>query len=89
MKRLILIMAVWLLPVSANAQLRLDFDADAYYDAPQASASVTADHPPSTTETSPDKARAVRHGERTVMLANGVSAAPGNKAKLAAARNPY
>ncbi len=88
MKRFLLIMAAWLLPASANAQMRLDFDADAYYDPPATSASLSDRHPASTTETSPDKARSVRHGERTVMLANGASAASGNTTKLAAAQNP-
>lgn len=88
MKKLLLIMAAWFLPVSANAQsMRLDFDADAYYDPPAASATATAELPASS-ETGTDKARAVRHGERTVMVANGVAATPGKNARLAA-QNPY
>lgn len=87
MKRVLLIMAAWLLPVSANAQLYASFDDDFYDDAP-ASSSASDDRGASTTETSQDKARAVRLGERTVVLANSVSAAPGNNAKLAAAQNP-
>jgi hypothetical protein len=89
MKKLLFIMAVWLLPVSANAQsMRLDFDADAYYDPPASAAAATAEQSAAPTATSSDKARTVRHGERTVMVANGVSAAPGTKTKLAA-QNPY
>ena len=87
MKKLLFIMAVWLLPVSANAQsMRLDFDADAYYDPPAASAAT--EQPASKSETSADTARSVRHGERTVMVANGIAGAPGNKTQLAA-QDPY
>lgn len=89
MKKLLFIMATWLLPVSANAQsMRLDFDADAYYDPPAASATATAEQPASKSETSADRARTVRHGERTVMVANGIAGAPGNTTRLAA-QDPY
>lgn len=87
MKRFLVIMAALLLPVSANAQLYASFDDDAY-DAPAASASASTDRSASTTETSADKARAVRRGEQTVML-ESAPAAPGNGAKLTTANSRY
>lgn len=88
MKKLLLIMAAWLLPVSANAQMRLDFDADAYYDPPAAAASASPGRP-SETATSTATARSVRRGEATVRLANGAGPGAGDKTVLAAAQNPY
>jgi hypothetical protein len=88
MKKLLLIMAASLLPASANAQMRLDFDADAYYDEPAVAGSA-ADHAPTRSETSADKARTVRHGERTVLVANEAPAVTGNKTRLAVAHDPY
>lgn len=88
MKKLLLIMAAWLLPVSANAQMRLDFDADAYYDPPAAAASASPERP-SETATSIATARAVRRGEQTVRLANGAGPGAGDRTALATAPNPY
>ena len=68
MKHFLLIIAAWLLPTSAGAQLRLDFDADAYYDPPAATATAANDHAANITETSIEKARVIRHGDRTVRL---------------------
>lgn len=68
MKRLSLMIALLTAPTCAMAQ-------SITADAPEAPAFVaplsmigSGDHPPSTTETSPAKARSVRRGGRTVML---------------------
>ena len=89
MKRFLLILAAWLLPVSASAQLRLDFDADAYYDPPAASTGASSNDRVASTETSTDKARSVRHGENTVRVAREAEAASGRNTRLAAAQSPY
>ena len=78
-----------LAPLSAHAQgLPVNYDADAAY-APQGDmASLTqADHPPSTTETSPARAHVVRHGERTVRLIDN-AAASGSTTMVVASAAP-
>lgn len=89
MKRFLLIMAAWLLPVSADAQMRLDFDADAYYEPPAAAAPAATPDRAAATETAADKARSVRHGEKTVRLATGAVAGTGEKPVLTAVVSPY
>lgn len=70
MKRLSMMVAVWLLPTGAMAQgLWLDFEEPGFV---PAAGEVRADgHPPSDTETSPARARSVRRGGRTTMLIDG------------------
>jgi len=71
MKRLSLFVAIWLVPIGLAAQpMPSDFDEQPGFVAPL-SVIGSGDHPPSTTETSPAKARSVRRGGKTVMLSEG------------------
>jgi hypothetical protein len=68
MKRLSLMVAIWLVPTAVMAQgVPAAFDAEPGFVAPLSTIG-SGDHPPSTTETSPAKARTVRRAGKTVML---------------------
>ena len=71
MKRLSLMMAIWLIPTAAMAQAyAADVDEEPGFVAPLSTIG-SGDHPPSTTETSPANARSVRRAGKTVLLSNG------------------
>ena len=71
MKRLSFCVALWLIPIGAAAQsLPADRDEEVPFVAPL-SVIGSGDHPPSTTETSPAKARVARRAGKTIMLTNG------------------
>ena len=67
MKRLSLIVAIWLVPTGVMAQeFPVNFDDEPGFVAPLSTIG-SGDHVPSTTETSPANARSVRRGGRSVV----------------------
>lgn len=75
MKRLSLLVAIWLLPSGVMAQeFPVNFDDAPGFVAPLSTIG-SGDHAPSTTETSPANARSVRRGGRSVVATESLKPA--------------